>query len=428
MKSDLMDKSHRLFSYLLAFSAIIVSFSGCGKDGSPAGSAENTDNKYFTTATKEYSVTKAEIADMVVSQIPSLKAYSSVISNMLCDVDIAVIQYKTTNVDGSTVEASGVVAIPKGKESYDHIVSIQHGTSDMEDAPSLERFPFEMAPVVRGHVVVMADYLGYGKSRTDDRQHPYLHIKYTGIPCADMIEAAREYLASKNIKETKDNIQLVGYSQGGQATVATLLELEDRGEAGRIQGVYAGGGPYDLEATMKAMIAGNSYDHLGFVPYLIRGIEYGEQLSLDDSKIYAPEVISGGLYEMFATKPLSDWHSALGTDITKVLNSDFFVTPGYNGNSDIQKLMAAVDGNSLVNHVPKTFIALYHSRTDDYVPYVNAVNAHAAWSDSSLTDLVSDGHIMGGVEFMLRYMGIWDMVSPMITTATKAELDAAIPW
>lgn len=77
-----------------------------------------------------------------------------------------------------------------GTTAYDHLLSIQHGTLDLEEAPSRQLFYYEMAPVISNHVVVMADYLGFGVSQTADRQHPYLHNESTGRTCADMIEAA----------------------------------------------------------------------------------------------------------------------------------------------------------------------------------------------------------------------------------------------
>lgn len=414
----------------LLISAIVALFVvvGCSKDGKGDQSQKSSEYKYLTEVVKEYNVSKTDMANALIAQIPSLQPYSAMITGLLKDVKMVDIKYKTTNVDGKSVVASGVIAMPLGTTTYDHILSIQHGTADIDDAPSKQKMPLEMAPVVSGHVVAMADYLGYGASQTSDRQHPYLHIKYTGTACADMIEAAREYLSSKGISETADKIQLLGYSQGGQATVATLLELEGRGEASRVTGVYAGGGPYDLETTFKVMTSTNVYAQMGYVPYLIRGIEYGEQLTLDDSKIYANEVMNKGLTTMFSTQPLSSWHKALGTDITKVLNADFFVASPYNGNADVQKLMAAVMKNSLVNYSPKTSISLFHSKTDDYVPYVNAENAHAKWSNSTLTVLASDGHVMGGVEFMLRYMGIWAIIQPIISTQTKAEMEEVIDW
>ena len=339
---------------------------------------------------------------------------------LMRDVDVAAIEYSTTGVNGEPITASGVIAMPQGTTSYDHLVSIQHGTLNMEEAPSKQLFYYEMLPVICGHVIVMADYIGYGSSQTPDRQHPYLHDRLTGTACADMIEAAREYLKQKNLTETNDDIELMGYSQGGQASMATLFELERRGLTESVRAVYAGGGPYDLESILQTFLAYKDnpmpYERTGYAPYLIRGMVYGEQLEVSDENLYAPEVIEQGLNEMFSTRPLFEWHEALGTDITQVIHPDFFAAPTFNGNADVIAVIEALRKNSLINSSiePQVPVYLYHSPQDDFVPYSNAVNAHQHWTTSTLTDLSMPGHVLGGVEFMLRYMGLWELVGPML--------------
>ena len=339
---------------------------------------------------------------------------------LMRDVDVAAIEYSTTGVNGEPITASGVIAMPQGTTSYDHLVSIQHGTLNMEEAPSKQLFYYEMLPVICGHVIVMADYIGYGSSQTPDRQHPYLHDRLTGTACADMIEAAREYLKQKNLTETNDDIELMGYSQGGQASMATLFELERRELTESVRAVYAGGGPYDLESILQTFLAYKDnpmpYERTGYAPYLIRGMVYGEQLEVSDENLYAPEVIEQGLNEMFSTRPLFEWHEALGTDITQVIHPDFFAAPTFNGNADVIAVIEALRKNSLINSSiePQVPVYLYHSPQDDFVPYSNAVNAHNLWSSSTLTDLSMPGHVLGGIEFMLRYMGLWELVGPML--------------
>lgn len=379
-------------------------------------------NQYLTHVIEERNIEKTELAARVIDFIggEGIQLPEALILGLLCDVEIAAIEYNTTGADGSTVTASGVVAIPSGTTSYDHLLSIQHGTLDIEQAPSRQDFYYELIPVVNGHIVVMADYLGYGSSQTPDRQHPYLHARLTGTACADMIEAAREYLHDKGIKENADSLELIGYSQGGQATIATLLELERRDKGNSIRAVHAGGGAYDLEVTLQTFIsptdAPDSYSRTGYAPYLIRGMAYGEQLDVKDENLYAPEVISEGLNEMFSTRPLSEWHQALGTDITRVVHPDFFAAPSFNGNADVLAIVDALRKNSLLNASPQpqTFIHLYHSPKDEQVPYSNSVNVHAAWPATSLTDLEMPRHATCGVEFIMRYMGLWEIFGPLI--------------
>lgn len=400
---------------------LLLFMAACNKDEAPFEEPGES-NKFLSGIIAEKHIDKTEIASQVADFASSqgINIPEELLSSLICSIDVAAIEYNTTGVDGKQVTVSGVIAIPEGTISYEHLLSIQHGTLDMEDAPSKQLFYYEMMPVVSGHIVVMADYLGYGSSQTPDRQHPYLHNKLTGTACADMIEAAREYLKYKSITENDDDIELLGYSQGGQATIATLLELEERGQAESIRGVYAGGGVYDLINTLEVFtsptIGPMSYMHTGYAPYLIRGMVYGEQLTVSDENLYAPEVIDEGLNEMFSTRPLSEWHNALGNDITKVLHPDFFAAPDYNNNKDVLAVIEALRKNSLVNtsFQPQTPIMLYHSPKDDFVPYSNAVNAHKLWQSSTLVDLSMPSHVLGGVEFMLRYMGLWELIGPII--------------
>ena len=75
--------------------------------------------------------------------------------------------------------------------------------------------------------------------------------------------------------------------------------------------------------------------------------------------------------------------------------------------------MAAVHTNSLVNvDVPATAVTLYHSRLDDFVPYSNSEQMHAHCPGSTLVDLTVPGHAPAAIEFMLRCMGLWEMLSP----------------
>ena len=381
---------------LLALLLMLAFLTACSDDDTP-GEDPAVTNQYLTGVTAEKHISKSEITDMVMDYAASqgINLPEILISGLLCDVDVAAITYTTTGPDGASVTASGVVAMPAGTTSYDHLLSIQHGTLDMEEAPSLQLFYYEMMPVVSGHVVVMADYLGYGASQTADRQHPYLHARLTGTACADMIEAAREYLRSKSIAEAGNAVELLGYSQGGQATVATQLELESRGWTGRIRKVWAGGGPYDLETLLQAFLNDDgmpdTYPRSGYLPYLIRGMAYGEGLTVSDENLYAPAV-------------------------TQVLHPDFFAAPDFNGNADVLAIVSALRKNSLVNAstAPQATVSLYHSPQDDFVPYSNVVSAHALWTNSTLTDLSMPGHVMGGMEFMLRYMGLWEIVGPML--------------
>lgn len=406
--------TERLIALLLVWLAL--GFTACDNDSGNEPPPPPPKTNYLTSVTAEKHFTREEVLVQLNTYLPSFDLAESPIASLVKDVDVAAITYLTTGVDGQPVQASGIIAMPSGTSEYDHLLSIQHVTCDLEKAPSRQLFYPEVAPVITGQVVVMADYLGYGYNQMPDRQDPYLHIASTGRVCADMIEAAREYLHQKNIIERTDQVQLMGYSQGAHASIATLLELEKRGESARVTAVHVGGGIYDVEGTLQhfltSAVAGIPFPNSGYLPYIIRGMAYGEQLSLEDARIYSSKLIDEGTTKIFSTQPLSEWHAALGADLTVILNPDFFA-PAFNGNADIEEVMAALHANSFVNvEAPTSAITFYHSRSDDFVPYFNSEAMHAHCPNSTLIDLVLPGHTLAAVEFMLRYMGLWEMMWP----------------
>lgn len=401
--------SGKLFTLLLLSSLFF--FQACTKDD--VTTPPPPDNKYLTSVTTERRFSKAEVIQILNSVKDGLDIGNTPLAMFIGSVDVAAITYTTIGVDGKKTEASGIVAMCAGTKSYESLLSIQHGTLDMEEAPSQVLFNYEIAPVIKQRVVVMADYLGYGASQTSTRQHPYLHIASTGTACADMIEAAREYLRSKGVKENADKIELMGYSQGGTSTIATLLEMEKRGTSSRIIGVHSGGGAYDLVSMMKQFVGASNtvYPRTGYLPYLIRGMEYGEQMTLDPNKIYAPRVVGEGLLTVFETQRLSLWHDLLGTDIAQVIHSDFYL-PDFNNNAEIGQLVAALQKNSLLSvKAPSTPVTIYHSPNDNFIPFDNAQKAKDKWKNAKLVPLSSPDHITSGVEFMLKYMEVWELIN-----------------
>lgn len=376
----------------------------------------------------EHDVIYPTIRTMLMEMVPQLASYSGLLDTFVKPyfanyTHITRIIYLTPDRDGHLIEASGLVAYQYDSKpddgSYEKIVSIQHGTCDIDDAPSYQLFPAEAAPAsIKGQsrIVVMADYLGYGASRTADLQHPYLSKDLTGSCCADMLAAAEEFIADAGLHLKSNKIDLVGYSQGGAATMATLLELERRGGYdNRIDEVRAGAGPYDIVGFFDSFKKKATYDKTGFVPYTFRGICYGEHLTVDYRNIFNPALIDKleqegtDLETLFSTKQVNEWHSVLGYNIKDMLHPDFY-EENYGGNADILALVAALEKNSIVNFdAPRNLskVKFYHSVTDDTVPYSCSEALKEAWGFQEIIKLeAKNNHLLGGVEFLLDYSGL----------------------
>ena len=161
---------NKYFTSKLLTLLMLLFLVACNND-EPLVDEPSTENVYLTKVIKKTSFNKEELAAMVADYVAGqgINLSADFVSMLMRDVDVAAIEYTTTGVDGNPVVASGVIAMPSGTASYDHLVSIQHGTLDIEEAPSKQLFYYEMLPVISGHIIVMADYLGYGSSKPDSR-------------------------------------------------------------------------------------------------------------------------------------------------------------------------------------------------------------------------------------------------------------------
>lgn len=330
------------------------------------------------------------------------------------DIKLNRIVYTTTDRDGNIVEASGMVSYPANRTKvYSKILSVQHYTVDIVEAPSIVDMPVEMMTAFKegNQIVVESDYLGYGISRTADLQHPYMHNKLTGTVCADLIEAAQDFLAQKKgWNPSSVTIDMVGASQGGAASISLLEEVEKRINAGKkwaVGKVTAASGPHDLMAFLDTFRTNPDAGNLRveFLMYAIRGLDYGDKLNLDFHNIYAPEVFTSGAFDRLGKTQVNSWDNLVGRNLRKVLHPDFFVE-GFNNNPDILKLMTSIKRNSTINYngAYKKNIVLYHAKGDDTVPYACSSNAKNVWGCTLENEYDFSGHDDSCIEFYVKYI------------------------
>ena len=407
-------KKYVILNVLTACLLLSVSCNNTDREDPPSPQKEEPGNWCRTIS--EYTLTTDDIIVAISEAIPGIELFSYFLSPYICDINIARIEYYTTNQDGNTVKASGIVTYPADMSEYSHILSIQHGTMNIDGGPTDQVFPVEAAPVFCGEMVVMADYLGYGVSKTKDLKHTYMHSQTTSAACADMILAARQYLKTKsNLECTADSLRLIGYSQGGQATVATLFELQKRGLTDQISLVWSGAGPHDLLTYFKESIKPENATRRknAFILYAIEGIINGDRLNIDRHNIYASAMFENGKDSIFTKLCVKQWLDIIGDDITNVLHKDL-LNLDCEKNADVRTLRDHMDTNSNVNiKNPLQYnihINFFHIEKDTYVPYRCSESACSKWKDNSeLNKLtIAADHPAGGVEFLLNYMSTID--------------------
>lgn len=163
--------------------------------------------------------------------------------------------YLTLNGQGELVQASGLIALPQKPSGFKSpLLSFQHGTIFYNKQAPSNQLDITDNPshifASLGYIVVAADYVGYGVSTA--QKHPYLQAIPSATAVADLITAAKQWLAEQRIS-TNNQLFLTGYSEGGYVTLATHKALQDAGQA--VTATIAGAGPYDLRRTLDILFS-----------------------------------------------------------------------------------------------------------------------------------------------------------------------------
>lgn len=211
------------------------------------------------SATRLASVTAAEVAQ-------ALAGASGKVGGVVPRYGVTAwrLTYLTTNEQGVQVLASGLVAVPdKPAGRTSPVLSYQHGTIFKDaEAPSNALAPGEPTLVMAslGFVVVAADYIGYGVSK--GTPHPYLLAAPTAAAVNDLLTASRTWRtgasssASAVMAPGNGQLFLLGYSEGGYATVAAYRALQAASSfhLQQLVATVAGAGPYHVGVTMDELL------------------------------------------------------------------------------------------------------------------------------------------------------------------------------
>ncbi len=196
------------------------------------------------------------------------------------DVTIYSVTYKTRDLRGMTVNASGAVIVPDGVSGPVPLVACQHGTSTgYWQTPSMDTTNPDLVLgalcfAASGQVVSMADYLGFGVAAEPDRKrfqdvanvhkdgvnqqhifHPYLDAKTEASTGLDMLRATRQVSDKLGVK-LSPQLFITGYSQGGQAAMALHRLIESSPLSSKEFPVTASApmaGPHNMPGSVAAI-------------------------------------------------------------------------------------------------------------------------------------------------------------------------------
>ncbi|MFD2784980.1 alpha/beta hydrolase family protein [Hymenobacter rubripertinctus] len=301
--------------------------------------------------------------------------------------------YTTRNTDGQTITASGAVLVPVGAAAAVPVISYQHGTLQPDEetrAPSYYSSSSEIWSAVSvlaatGYVVSAPDYIGYGASKS--LPHPYEHAASLASASADMLRAAREFCAREKVSVNQKNF-LLGYSEGGYATMALHRLLEEKYATELpVTASAPGAGAYHKSAFAKYIMGSTQpLNFLSTYVWVLRTYDRVYQLNRPFNYYYQ---------EPYATGLQADPFSAVPRQAAELF------APGFRQavltDSDAP-LTASLRANDVYDWLPRAPVALFHGTADDYVPYFNSEDAYRAMRARGATQ-VELRPIQGGTHF-----------------------------
>ncbi len=217
-----------------------------------------------------------------------------------------------------------------------------------------------------GYIVVIADYLGFGES--DTMIHPYYDKQSTSHSVVNMILATKELLNDEQVKaKSSGKYFLMGYSQGGWATLTTLQECEQGYSTEiNVSAASCGAGAYDLMAMSDHVLALQTFPGPLYLPYFVYSkIEAGDMsgpLTQYFKEPYASRI--PGLFD--GSHGNDDVNAQLNDTIAKLVTDEMINS--FSTGNDFASLRTLLAANSAEAWNCNAVIRFYHGTADRNVP------------------------------------------------------------
>ncbi len=309
--------------------------------------------------------------DLLVS-FYNLQHSTSIDLKAINDVAVYSVSYQTIDPSGALVNASALVALPVGVDKSYPLIAYQHGTEvlragspsqDPNDLPSL-------GLAASGYVVVSADYLGLGESTL---LHPYVHAHSLATTVIDALRSAKTLSSEKNIS-LNGQLFLIGYSEGGYATMVVHRELQ-RNYTNEFSVTASApmAGPYDLSGSMlERFFDDTPHPNPYYFPFTMLAYKQVYDLSETFSDIFQSP------YDQTISSLFDGTYS--GSEINNSIpeNQQLFHQSLYEQFSGTENswLKVALKENDSYRWSPNSVMYLFHCTKDEQVPYQNTQVAY----------------------------------------------------
>ena len=335
-------------------------FSSCSKDDGP-------EYDYFVSNTLASSYSESYIDALLSYAGQSYPDLAGLQQHVSGGVNVYKIVYRT-NVGGEEIEASGLVSIPDVPGEYP-VLSFQNGTNTLNAAcPSEDpgNYMYQLVEYIAsmGFVVFIPDYPGFGSS--SDIPHPYLLSEPTVNSITDMFRAVNEAVDKFPGTKLKNEYYLIGYSQGGWATMSLHKYLEtEAADEFNLEGTVCGAGPYDLYHVLTGMVNSETYNYPAYLGYIIHAYTSWDYITNPVSDLLNEPYASrlGTLYD--GNHSADQINSQLSTSIPVLVKEDFRINYTDAKYSSVRNSLVTNSVGSYKTQVP---LLLVHGDADTQVP------------------------------------------------------------
>lgn len=339
------------------------------------------------------------------------------------------VSYETISPRGDKTMATGLICLPVNCPNPIGVVSLQHGTVVVKtDAPSYSTSSPEafvcIAFAGMGYVSVVTDYLGLGGS---PGFHPFCHAGSEATAAIDLLRTTKQVCSDKEIVPS-DRLFLIGYSQGGHATMALQREIESRyADEFNIIASAPMAGPYDLSGTMADDFQKpDPITPLGYFAYIMSSYQQVYRLvdsdSVDSFLLPPYNEILPPL--MDGTHSADEIDAVLPERLDQVMRPEYLAAVKNDPNHPLR--VALRDNDTCKGWLPKAPMRLWHCSGDHDVLYQNSLVAVEEFRkmglEVTLTDPVPGGDHGDGVLPSLIQAFQWFMTFEPVGLAAETDL------
>lgn len=422
--------------------AIVASFVGCNKNEMLMAPADEERVVEFTVL-EESDVSSTDFFNAVTSPLKAIEGVD--LSELHRAYDVAVggqkvadnntlslplfyrianITYVTKDAANQNVTVSAQVIYPLLRK-IDKVMLVNHGTHMGVAMVPTYMTSVEAIVAASGALCILPDYIGVGASSC----HPdlYLNAEVHGRTSTDALFALLSFAKQKKINlDKRFDTYILGYSQGGSVSLATLRTIQSLSASQqaqlRIKKVICGDGPYDLRCTFESFVADEQAGKVmglgSVIPLVINSMfnSYPDEMALFNYEdFFTPWALSTGVPQAVRNndESICDMMIRLNNArLSDILNMDYIE----NNPEAYNTLLAMMDRQNLCSgwqpHYPLQF---FHCNPDGIVSYNNFVNAYAGLRNSYvLTPDTPSSSIMGGNPLLEHVYGMTIMMANVL--------------